>query len=155
MVRLPAQSRLGALLLWFAAAANCSTATSNRSPVAANSADTLVAGCSGGVTGGGGGVAVTGAGELLSWSRPGPAPGPTEWKVVGRDQTAAQRLFPRLAAAKFDQTDFNDPSNMTCYLARQGGSKSHEVAWPMGQRPPRIAAIVALYDDVRKAVAKP
>ncbi len=142
-----------ATILGFLTAANCTSPGARLPGSRAAASDTLIAGCSGGITGGGTGVAVTGGGDLLTWSRRGPAPLTPDWRLVGHDETVAQRLFSRLGTVKFDATDFNDPGNMTCFLAHRRADRSHEVAWPIGQRPARIIAIVALYDDVRKAVA--
>jgi hypothetical protein len=133
-----------AALLGFLSASTCAKPVTD-DPISTTAADTLVAGCAGGVTGGGSGVAITGAGFLLRWTRPGP--GATEWTVVRRDSTETARLFSRLSTVKFDQTDFTNPSNMTCFLERRGATP-HEIGWPMGQRPRQIAAILALYDDI-------
>jgi hypothetical protein len=116
-------------------------------------ADTIIAGCLGGITGGGAGEAVTESGDFLTWTRSGPLPSGTTWTAVSRDSTAARRLFAELDRSGFDRENLNDPGNMTCFLARHGPGRSHEVAWPSGRRPRRLAALLAIYDQVRRPVA--
>jgi len=125
----------------------------SRPPLHRAAADTIIAGCLGGVTGGGTGEAVTASGDYLSWTRSGPLPSGTSWTTVRRDPAAAERLFAKLDRSGFDHEDLNDPGNLTCFLARHGPGRQHEVAWPSGQRPRRIAAILAIYDQVRGTVA--
>jgi hypothetical protein len=112
--------------------------------------DTLVAGCSGGVTGGGGGSAITRAGDLLRWQQSGP--GPAIFVSVGRDTALANRVFAALGRARFERTRYQVPSNMTCSLSRRAGKSSHEVAWAMGAPPAKIRRIVALFDEVGRLV---
>src|SRR5262245_41184351 len=80
-------------------------------------ADTLIAGCLGGITGGGAGEAVTESGDFLSWTRSGPSPSATTWTAGRHDSTAARRLFAELDRSGFDREDLNEPANMTCFLA--------------------------------------
>lgn len=137
-----------------AAAGSSSQPPAARARPAIAPADTLVAGCSGGATAGGAGWAATGAGDLLRWSRSGPPGTPVLWRVVSHDSILARRLLGRLASTRFEQTTFSQPANRICSLATSG-ARAHQVAWPEGQRPPRIAAIVALFDDLRRAVERP
>ena len=75
-------------------------------------------------------------------------------KPLRTDAPLARRLFARLRTLKFQSVTHNDPSNMTCFLALEG-PHGHTVAWPMNQRPRRIAAVVALARDVDRLGAAP
>jgi hypothetical protein len=113
--------------------------------------DTLITGCTGGITGGGIGSAVTGAGELLRFTQAGPGPAGRSWTLVGSDSASARRIFGRLAASGFDRAEFNNPANMTCSLSRHG-DHPREIAWPMGRHPRAIARIVAVSDEIVRIV---
>ena len=137
-----------AVIAWWLIPLTCRT-DRLRPPVSRATADTIIAGCLGGVTGGGGGTAVTESGVFLSWARSGPLASGTSWTTVRQDLTGARRLFAALDRSGFEREDLNDPGNLTCFLARHGPGRDHEVAWPSGQRPRRIAAILAIYDQLR------
>ncbi len=140
-----------AVIAWWLFPVTCG-AGRPRPPLDRAAADTIIAGCLGGVTGGGAGAAVTESGDFLSWTRSGPSASGTTWTATRHDSTAARRLFAGLDRSGFDQENLNEPGNLTCFLARHGPRRSHEVAWPSGQRPRRIAAILAIYDQVRGPV---
>jgi hypothetical protein len=141
---------LGAAALLVAACIGAGSSGSSATQLAR--ADTLIAGCTGGVTGGGGGSAVTGAGELLRFTQSGPGQGNRRWTLIGWDTAGVRRLIGQLATTEFDRAEFRNPANMTCSLARRG-ERPREIAWPMGQRPPAIARIVAVHDQIVRMVA--
>jgi hypothetical protein len=123
-------------------------------PTPAGATSSLVAGCTGGITGGGTGVLITADGEINRWHQQTGDAKTRTLTSVGRDPVLAHRLFTRLDAIRFAAVEHNEPSNMTCFLAREGPG-AHRVAWPAGQRPRRIAAVVALADDVYRAAGLP
>jgi hypothetical protein len=104
------------------------------------SGDTLVSGCSGGVSGGGGGVAVTRAGEVLRWSTDGPGP-PARVTLVRVDSALTEELFRELERIRFRSIRHHEPSNMTCFLYLRSEHGAHEVAWPWGHAPRMVRPV--------------
>jgi len=109
----------------------------------------VVSGCSGGFTGGGGGVALTPNGQLYTWQLQ--LAGAPETRRLARTDTAlAADVFRRLAAMRFLEIAYAQPSNVTCFVRARTDSGTHEVAWPLNDTgAPR--AVRDLFDRLKAA----
>ena len=100
-----------------------------RGPSGEALAQAVVAGCSGGVTGGGSGVTLTRAGALYRWERPSAAPAARDSTLVRVDSALAAEVFRRLEAMRFTRIQYRDVGNMSCFVVARTDSAEHEVVW--------------------------
>lgn len=103
-------------------------------------ADTVLAGCTGGRTGGGKGVAVTGLGEISEWSQD-LSSRPKQFHTLRVDSAAALALFRDLERSRFRSLDYHGSDDMTCFLQQTGVGEKHTVTWPYGDPPPAVRAL--------------
>ena len=106
----------------------------------------ILAACTGGVTGGGSGVLVRRDGGIFRW-RLSTARARPEETFVRTEPAVAARLFARLDEIGFGKINYSRPSNITCALARSDASGTHEVAWRVrdAEAP---AAVLAVHAEI-------
>lgn len=107
----------------------CCVLSACRGPSGEALAEAVVAGCSGGVTGGGSGVTLTRAGTLYRWERPGATPAAQDSTLVRVDSALAAEVFRRLQAMRFTRIQYRDVGNMSCFVIARTDSVEHEVIW--------------------------
>ncbi len=112
--------------------------------------DEIRTGCGGGVTGGASGLVLKRNGELSSWRRSGSAA--MQSIVLGKDATAAERLFRRASKRGFQKLSFNGAGNLTCWIEQEQGGVVHRVQWGDPAQAPPLAA--ELYEAVRNLQRK-
>jgi hypothetical protein len=113
-------------------------------------ADSLDTGCGGGETGGGSGLSITSDGQVASWRRAGPAPGPRVIRKTWADTARASRIFRALHDAGFRSLPHGKPSNWTCFFTLSDAQGTHEVLF---QKPGLPKALVEL-DSLIQVLAR-
>jgi hypothetical protein len=117
--------------------------------------DTVIAGCSGGRSGGGHGLLVTKRGDILEWDWHGPgALSPDKYTRVGTDSAAATAIFTELARIRFDSINHLKRSDMTCFLQLIAPVGVHSVSWPLGDPPVQLREVRRLLQDLGESVRK-
>jgi hypothetical protein len=111
--------------------------------------DSVIAGCSGGRSGGGRGLLVTRRGDILEWERDGPGGlSPKNYTRIGTDSAAATAIFAELARIGFDSIDHRKPSDMTCFLELIAPTGEHSVSWPLGDLPMQLRELHRMLDGL-------
>jgi hypothetical protein len=112
--------------------------------------DTLVAGCSGGDSGGGLGLVVTGVGGILEWQKDGPGAITSEdYRLLGNDSARTAAVFAELARIRFRSIEQHTQSNMTCFLSLTGSAGPHSISWPLGEPPVQLERTRHLLEALR------
>jgi hypothetical protein len=147
---------IGWLLLVLALSSGASQSAAQVQGSSPEPRDTVIAGCSGGRSGGGHGLLVTKRGDILEWDRHGPgAPKPDDYTRVGTDSAAATAIFAELARIRFDSISHLKRSDMTCFLELMAPAGGHSVSWPLGAEPPvQLREVRRLLNGVGESARK-
>lgn len=96
------------------------------------SANEIESGCYGGFSGGGGGLVFKQAGDIISWKMPTYSQ-PAIKTLLRHDPETTAALFNKLETIKFTTIQYDQPANMTCYIALKNQEKTiHRIRWPYG-----------------------